>query len=110
MKSLKTIFFWAFSFGLLATLSGSARAEQAAPQQGSKKLLPRAYKGAPPLIPHDVERRKAACLDCHRTGFVKAPIVRHPERNYQCLQCHVGQDLAVQAFPAASSQAGKRSE
>jgi nitrate reductase cytochrome c-type subunit len=92
---------------VLAALSGNAFAEQTAPQRGSKKL-PRAYKGAPPLIPHDVERRKAVCLDCHRTGLAKATIVRHPERNYLCLQCHVGQDLTVQAFPAVSSQEEKK--
>lgn len=91
-----------------ATLSGGARAEQVALQRDTKKLLPRAYKGAPPLIPHDVERRKAVCLDCHRTGLAKATIVRHPERNYVCLQCHVGQDLSVQAFPPASSQEEKK--
>jgi len=109
MKSLKTIFFWIFLFGLLATLSGSAFPEQVAPQQGSKKL-PRAYKGAPPLIPHDVERRKGACLDCHGKGFVGAPIVQHPTRNYVCLQCHIGQDLSVKAFPTVSPREGKRQE
>jgi len=98
--------FKTWSFGgflllyLLATLSGSALAEPSAPKQDSKKL-PRAYKGAPPLIPHDVERRKGACLDCHGKGFVGATIVTHPTRNHVCLQCHVGQDLAVQAFPAS---------
>lgn len=106
MKPLKIMFSLIILFCLPAMLGGNARAEQVAPQHGIKKL-PRAYKGAPPLIPHDVERRKAACLDCHRTGFVRAPIVRHPERNYLCLQCHVGQDLSVQAFPAVSSQKAK---
>ncbi|MDE2180578.1 MAG: nitrate reductase cytochrome c-type subunit [candidate division NC10 bacterium] len=110
MKPLKK---WSFgSFLLLylfATLSGSALSEQVTPKQGSKKL-PRAYKGAPPLIPHDVERRKGACLGCHGKGFVGAPIVPHPTRNYVCLQCHIGQDLSVKAFSAASSQEKKRPE
>src|SRR5574337_662399 len=103
MKPLKIMCSLIFLLCLPAAVSDRAFAEQVAPQQGSKKP-PRAYNGAPPLIPHDVERRKAACLDCHRTGFVNAPIVRHPERKFQCLQCHVGQDLAVKAFPAVSSQ------
>ncbi len=107
MKPLTILVCWVSLCGVLAALSGNAFAEQAAPQQDSKKL-PRAYKGAPPLIPHDVERRKAVCLDCHRTGLVKATIVRHPERNYVCLQCHVGQDLTVQAFPPASSRNGNQ--
>ncbi|TAN32036.1 hypothetical protein EPN28_04985 [Patescibacteria group bacterium] len=110
MKSLKKYSFGGiFLLCLLVTLSGSALSEQGAPKQGSKKL-PRAYKGAPPLIPHDVERRKGACLDCHEKGFAGAPIVPHPTRNYVCLQCHIGQDLSVKAFPAASSREGKRPE
>ena len=109
MKLLKTIVFWMFLVGVLATLSGSALAEPGAPKQDSKKL-PRAYKGAPPLIPHDVERRKGACLDCHEKGFVGAPIVPHPTRNHVCLQCHIGQDLSVQAFPAVSPRKGRRQE
>lgn len=109
MRPLNIVFVLIVLACLPTTLIGDARAEQVAPRQGVKKL-PRAYKGAPPLIPHDVERRKAACLDCHRTGFVRAPIVRHPERNYQCLQCHVGQDQTVQAFPPASSQNGNISK
>lgn len=110
MKSLKTLcFFGGVLFCLLATLSGSALPEQVAPQQGSKKL-PRAYEGAPPLISHDAEARKGVCLACHGTGAVGAPIVPHPSRNHFCLQCHVGQDLSVKAFPAVSPQEEKRPE
>src|SRR5574337_787689 len=109
MKPLKTICFWVFFFGVLAILSGSAFSEQVAPPQGSKKL-PRAYEGAPPLIPHDAEARKGMCLACHEFGAVGAPIVPHPTRNHFCLQCHVGQDLAVKAFPAVSSQEERRAE
>jgi nitrate reductase cytochrome c-type subunit len=104
-----TVFFGAVLFCVLVALGGRALSEQAAPQQGSKKL-PRAYEGAPPLIPHDAESRKAACLDCHGNGFIGAPIVPHPTRNHVCLQCHVGQDLAVQAFPVLSPREGKREE
>ena len=109
MKLLKTVFFWMFLFSLLATLSGSALSEQVTPQQGSKKL-PRAYEGAPPLIPHDAEARKGACLVCHGTGVAGAPIVPHPTRNDFCLQCHIGQDLSVKAFSPLSSQEEKRPE
>lgn len=109
MTPLKTIVFWVFLFGLLATLSGYAIAEQVAPQQGSKRL-PRAYEGAPPLIPHDAEARKGVCLSCHGIGVIGAPIVPHPTRNHFCLQCHIGQDLSVQAFPAGSPREGKKQE
>ena len=110
MKPLNTMFFWGFFlFCLLIALNGSALSEQVAPQQGSKRL-PRAYEGAPPLIPHDAEARKGVCLACHGTGAVGAPISPHPSRNHFCLQCHVGQDLTVKAFPAVSSQEEKRPE
>lgn|SRR5574337_776302 len=110
MKPIKTIcFFGGFLLCLLVAFSGTALSEQVAPQQGSKKL-PRAYEGAPPLIPHDAEARKGMCLACHEFGAVGAPIVPHPTRNHFCLQCHVGQDLAVKAFPAVSSQEERRAE
>lgn len=110
MKPFKTMFFLGFFlFYLLAILSGSAFPEQVAPQQGSKRL-PRAYEGAPPLIPHDAEARKGVCLACHEFGIAGAPIVPHPTRNHFCLQCHIGQDLSVKAFPAVSSQEEKRPE
>ncbi|NJD67130.1 MAG: hypothetical protein C3F12_14225 [Candidatus Methylomirabilota bacterium] len=108
IKPLKIIlFFGGIFFCLLVALSSSAFSQQVTPQQGSKRL-PRAYEGAPPLIPHDVEARKGVCLACHEFGVVGAPIVPHPTRNHFCLQCHVGQDLAVQAFPAGSSPDEKR--
>jgi predicted CXXCH cytochrome family protein len=110
MTPLKTIFLCgSVLLCVLVALSGSALSEQGVPQQGSKKL-PRAYQGAPPLIPHDAEARKGACLVCHGTGIAGAPIVPHPTRNDFCLQCHVGQDLSVKAFPALPSQEEKRPE
>lgn len=110
MKPLKTMFFfWGFFFCLLVVLSGSALSEQVAPKQGSTRPH-RAYEGAPPLIPHDAEARKGACLVCHGTGVAGAPIVPHPTRNDFCLQCHIGQDLSVKAFPAVSSQGEQRPE
>jgi predicted CXXCH cytochrome family protein len=103
MKQIKTIPFWIVLVGMLVTLSGSALSEQAAPPQGSKRL-PRAYEGAPPVIPHDAEARKGMCLVCHEFGIAGAPITPHPTRNDFCLQCHIGQDLSVKAFPDALSQ------
>lgn len=105
MKPFKTIACWGLCVGLLATLSGGAFAEQPAPPQGSWRL-PRAYEGAPPLVPHDAEARKGMCLACHGIGMVGAPITPHPTRNHFCLQCHVGQDLSVGAFSASSQLAG----
>lgn len=104
-----TVVLFGILLGSLVLPNGSPRAEQVAPQQGSKRL-PRAYEGAPPLIPHDAEARKGVCLACHGTGVVGAPIVPHPTRNHFCLQCHVGQDLSVQAFPPIPSQEEKRPE
>lgn len=58
----------------------------------------RAYVGAPPFIPHeldtDMKDEGMYCLTCHRSGgyvprFNKfAPIVPHPER-VNCRQCHL---------------------
>jgi nitrate reductase cytochrome c-type subunit len=110
MKPLKIIvFFGAVLFCVLVALGGRAPAEQVAPQQGSKRL-PRAYEGAPPLIPHDAETRKGMCLVCHEFGVAGAPISPHPTRNHFCLQCHIGQDLSVKAFPAVSAEEDKRPE
>ena len=64
--------------------------------------LPRAYPGAPPFIPHEVEPRKGLCLTCHATGVADAPIVPHPTRDPVCLQCHVGQDRTAKPFQSES--------
>jgi len=68
------------------------------PPAGGSKRLPRAYDGAPPLVPHDVEARKGLCHGCHATGEQGAPITPHPTRTHFCIQCHVPQDLAVRPF------------
>ena len=107
MKSFTRFYFMVFCAGLLVTLSGNALAEQVA--AGSKRL-PRAYEGAPPLVPHDAEARKGMCLVCHEFGVAGAPITPHPSRNDFCLQCHISQDLSVKAFPFGSSQEGTRPE
>ena len=78
---------------VLPVSTGSA--QQSAAPSGR---LPRAYPGAPPLIPHDVEARKGMCLTCHETGVAGAPIVPHPTRDPVCLQCHVGQERTAKPF------------
>lgn len=57
----------------------------------------RAYYGAPPFIPHDIEDELSMggddCLKCHANGgYVNkwdafAPVVPHPEK-VNCRQCH----------------------
>ena len=57
----------------------------------------KAFTGAPPSIPHEVEQGtigSMACLKCHENGgFVEkyqayAPVTPHPEK-VSCTQCHV---------------------
>lgn len=58
----------------------------------------RAYPGAPPVIPHELESEQGigakVCLSCHENGgYVPkfnafAPVVPHPEF-VNCRQCHV---------------------
>jgi nitrate reductase cytochrome c-type subunit len=86
---------------ILVLFSGATLAEEPA---AKSKRLPRAYEGAPPLVPHDVEARKGLCQECHTTGEQGAPITPHPTRTHFCVQCHVGQDLAVKAFPTGRAR------
>lgn len=48
----------------------------------------RAWKGAPPVIPHEV-RMRDNCLACHGPAGEPGLRVSHPERQ-NCLQCHAG--------------------
>jgi len=91
-----------FMMAVLALFSGSAVAEE--PAIAKSKKLPRAYEGAPPLVPHDVEARKGLCQECHTTGEQGAPITPHPTRTHFCVQCHVGQDLTIKAFPTGRAR------
>lgn len=60
----------------------------------------RAYYGAPPSIPHDINEQQNmggnSCLKCHKNGgFVEkfnayTPVSPHPEL-VNCMQCHVEQ-------------------
>jgi nitrate reductase cytochrome c-type subunit len=88
-------------FGLAAgAMSASAASAQAAPASPSKRMA-RPYDGFPPLVPHDVEERKALCQECHTTGVDGAPITPHPTRAHYCVTCHVEQDLRVGPFEKA---------
>ena len=101
MKTATKIVLASSLVAFLALSFGPAAAQQAAAGRSAK--LPRAYPGAPPLIPHDAEVRKGLCLTCHETGLAGAPIVPHPTRNHFCLQCHVGQDLSAKPFVSGSA-------
>jgi len=46
----------------------------------------RAYKGAPPTIPHRVSMRQN-CMSCHGAGMPDAITTPHPMRK-NCMQCH----------------------
>ncbi len=74
------------------------------PSAKASKRLPRAYEGAPPLVPHDVEARKGLCQSCHGAGEGGAPITPHPNRTHFCIQCHVGQDQSVKPFVEPSAK------
>lgn len=76
---------------------------QGPPPVAESKQLPRAYQGAPPLVPHDVEERKGLCQECHATGAEGAPMTPHPTRTHFCMQCHVGQDVSVKPFAPAGT-------
>ena len=58
----------------------------------------RLYEGAPPVIPHAVEKwGRYDCLQCHRDGNAAgggrtAPIAPHPGQT-NCRQCHVERTL-----------------
>jgi len=103
MKTLVKIVL-ASSLGIVLALSfRPAAAQQSAATRSTK--APRAYPGAPPVVPHDTEVRKGLCLTCHETGLAGAPIVPHPTRNHFCLQCHVGQDQTAKPFISGTNPA-----
>ena len=69
----------------------------------------RAYPGAPPVVPHQVEEAQGggkACLSCHRDGgwaprfSAYAPVVPHPELT-SCRQCHLPR-AATETFRATT--------
>lgn len=86
---------------LASGLTGSGDVADAQPRP-AKASKPRSAvsDGRPPLVPHDVEDRKAICQECHATGEQGAPITPHPTRTHFCVQCHVGQDPSAKPFTA----------
>ncbi len=78
-----------------AYIYSCAATRQQAETRGATLLL-RAFEGAPPFIPHDVEDEQT-CLDCHRLGENDAMITPHPDR-VNCLQCHITQDMSIKPF------------
>lgn len=65
-------------------------------QAVARRQVHRAYDGAPPTIPHEIDQREVpGCLTCHEKGMKLgnrvAPKISHPP--YQsCTQCHVVED------------------
>ena len=98
-KTTKTLLIATGIFVLTVFLGGCAAIEKKAKTEQPPKettLLPRAFEGAPPFIPHEVEA-DTECLDCHRLGDNDAAITPHPER-VNCLQCHITQDMSIKPF------------
>lgn len=71
--------------------------KEASKKNPAKYFSNRAYQGAPPTVPHEVEGTNIGgkdCLKCHETGGyvdkfkANAPIVPHPYFD-NCVQCHV---------------------
>ncbi len=67
----------------------------------------RAYDGAPPTIPHDIESftRTKTCLDCHGEGMVLGTRVARPMPHpymASCQQCHVTQQPMLADSDSAS--------
>jgi cytochrome c-type protein NapB len=71
----------------------------AASGAGAQATRERAYPGAPPTVPHEVEERKGMCQDCHATGTLGAPVTPHPARAGYCAACHVPQEETATPFP-----------
>ena len=73
------------------------QASPASPEDRQAAVLARsgrrAYDGAPPTIPHEIDQRRYPdCLTCHEKGATiggrRAPRMSH-ERYENCAQCHV---------------------
>ncbi len=96
-KITKTLLITVGIVVLTVYLAGCATTERKAKiEEPSKETLRRAFEGAPPLIPHDVEAEET-CLDCHRLGENDAVITSHPERS-NCVQCHIPEVTGVKPF------------
>ena len=83
------------------------------PETLKVRSINRAYNGAPPVIPHQVDQHtEEACLACHENGFLiqnhMARRLPHPYLT-SCLQCHAPPaPVLLEAPPlAANSFEGK---
>ncbi|MEZ4361335.1 MAG: nitrate reductase cytochrome c-type subunit [Kofleriaceae bacterium] len=76
----------------------------------ARRAARRAYDGAPPIIPHEIDQLAApACLTCHDRGVslagVFAPRMSHEPRA-SCVQCHVAARGSPEGLAAASGPGG----
>jgi len=95
-KRLQTLFLGLIMIlGFVLYFTGCTSIEPVTKSKESAPL-PRAFEGAPPLVPHEIEE-EMGCLDCHRLGDSGAPITPHPERA-NCVQCHIPQKEGVKPF------------
>lgn len=80
----------------------------AKPATLADRALRRAYDGAPPTIPHDVDQMTAgSCVACHatalRVGENSAPLIPHAYYA-NCQQCHVVESSLFDSRPLATSR------
>jgi len=80
---------------------------QAKPASLADRALRRAFNGAPPTVPHDVEQMSdASCVACHATALKvsdnSAPIIPHTYYA-NCQQCHVAESPLFDAMPLAEN-------
>ena len=95
-KITKTLLITAGIVVLAVYLAGCATTETGVKAGEPSKDTRRAFEGAPPLVPHDLEVGMD-CLDCHRLGENDAVITSHPERS-NCVQCHIPEVTDVKPF------------
>lgn len=100
---------------MMAIAFAARREREAHPRTLKTMRYLRAYPGAPPRIPHELdpdEFRTGACNTCHeRGGYSRrfqayVPVTPHAGRG-ACLQCHVGAD-EVMAVPLVNPDANRR--
>lgn len=99
----------------LETKKADFPTETTSPEARSEALLERAtrraFKGAPPVIPHRVDPLSSVgCLACHEKGLSvgdrSAPRMSH-ERYLSCTQCHVeSQRQSVPLLIASNARSG----
>jgi len=86
---------YAFLFGLFGSDESEKKGKTDIKSKYQKVLdkqkSNRLYIGAPPRIPHRLEKAfqdDNSCLNCHSAGGLGAPIVLHKNQK-NCMQCHV---------------------